>query len=147
MKKLLRFFFSRDFMMFFAVSGTGLCIDLGIFSILQKLGVEVFFTNFISSFCAVTFVYFFSTKHVFSGAGFSLRKTFLFFSYYLISISFFSAVIKTLVLWLSIEPLLAKLLVIFPSLLTNYFFASRIIRKKANASSEAMAAISLSQER
>lgn len=128
--KLAKIIFYRNFILFFLVSGTGLGIDLLVFFLLSKTPLDIFFVNVISSFCAVGFVYFCSTKHIFENAALSAKNFTVFILYYAASIFFFSLAIKLMVLLFAGTPILAKIAVVPFSFLANYFFASRIISKR-----------------
>ncbi len=112
---------------YFAVSGTGFSIDLVLFFFLTSANVHVFNSNMISSFVAVSFMYMLSVRYTFTHARYSFKRFVLFICYYGLSIIVFSTLITWLVLHLLIAPMLAKVLVVPLSFLTNYVFASRII--------------------
>ena len=56
----------KQFMGFLLISGTGWLMDVGVYSIFTMLlGINIFFSNTISSILAITFVFCISTKKIF----------------------------------------------------------------------------------
>ena len=104
-------------------------IDLILFATLTSIiGFPVYISNVVSSGTAITFVYLTSGKFVFKDSTFSVGRYIMFFSYFAVSINFFSYVINALVNELSLIPLIAKIATLPISFLINYFFASKILR-------------------
>ena len=118
---------SLQFIKFTICSGTGLLLDFSTFYFLTLLEINVFLSNAISSFIAITFVYITTTKFVYLNANYSLDKFVRFVSFYCISILVFSSIIWSIVFLFDIAPLLAKIFVVPFSLIANYFFSTKII--------------------
>lgn len=66
MEKIQRMKLIKEFIYFLIVSGTGWLIDFGLFYILSSfLGLNVLFSNLISTIPAFTFVFLISTRKIF----------------------------------------------------------------------------------
>ena len=111
---------------FYTVLG-GVSIDLVLFYLLSSQGVPAFWSNFISSGLAITFVYFTSVRFVFKNKDYAVSRYTLFASYYAASISFFSYLISVLTNDFSFLPLIAKITTLPFSFIINYYFASKIV--------------------
>ena len=108
----------NKFLRFLVISGGGWLLDFGIYSLLtMAAGLPVWLSNVISSFCAITFVFFTATRHAFvlHEGGLSLRKKYM--AYLLYQLALVSAVsflaqwlawelFPDLALWLSGNPVL-----------------------------------------
>lgn len=119
-----------NFVKFGFISIGGLTIDLTLFYLLTSFNTNIFYSNFISSFCGVLFVYAISIKVMFY-EKFRLNKFFHTLIYYTCSIAFFSVIIHLLVQYLGILKLSAKIIVIPFSFIVNYFSCSKILKTKA----------------
>ena len=120
---------SLSIVRWFYTANLSVTIDLILFTTLTSVvGFPVYISNLISSGTAITFVYPTSGKFVFKDSTFSVGRYIMFFSYFAVSINFFSYVINALVNELSLIPLIAKIATLPISFLINYFFASKILR-------------------
>ena len=91
----------KKFLRFLVISGGGWLLDFGIYSLLTMvLGLPVWISNFISSFCAITFVFFTATRHAFvlHKGGLSLKQKYL--AYLIYQLALVSAV-SFLAQWLA----------------------------------------------
>jgi hypothetical protein len=118
-----------QFIKFTICSGTGLFLDISTFYFLTLLKMHVFFSNAISSFIAITFVYITTTKFVYLTANYSLDKFVRFVSFYCISILVFSSIVWGITFTFIFTPLQSKVMVIPFSLIINYFFSTKIINQ------------------
>lgn len=127
MKRLVKKAYQYNIIRFGIFSGTGLLIDTSIFYFLTRSLLSTFTANCISSFVAVTFVYFTSVRLVFKNKKYCHRKYTYFVLYYFASIIVFSTIINLINIYYIPEPVYAKLVTIPVSFLVNYFFSSKII--------------------
>jgi len=86
----------KEFLYFILVSGTGWLIDFGIFYLLSTfLGLNVLYSNLISTIPAFSFVFFISTRKIFKNniKRLTLKQKYIFYFIYQIllvtSVSFF----------------------------------------------------------
>ena len=111
----------------FYITGTGVILDLITFQVLTFLDFRVFMSNVVSSFFAISFVYFSSVRFVFIDKKYGMVRYQLFVCYYAIYIAVFSFVISTIVSQFGLYPLVAKIITLPVSFFVNYFFASKIV--------------------
>lgn len=109
-------------------SGGGLSIDFVSYYFLTQ-HFHVLPSNIASSFLSVTFIYFTTSKLVHYSA-YSFASYLKFMLYYTTSIIVFSCIISVVHAYLIPVPVLAKLATVPFSLLTNYFFSSKIVAQK-----------------
>jgi len=119
-KKIIKFTF---------FSGVGLIIDLLIFYLLTELSFYIFWSNIISGFSAIFFVYLTLTKYVHYQKQYDIKNFLIFICYYILSICFFSFIILFISINLETSSLISKLIVVPLSLIINYFFTSKIMVK------------------
>jgi putative flippase GtrA len=93
----------KKFLRFLVISGGGWLLDFGIYSLLTMvLELPVWLSNFISSFAAISFVFFTATRHAFvlHKGGLSLRQKYL--AYLMYQLVLVSAV-SFLAQWLALD--------------------------------------------
>lgn len=117
-----------EFWRFFAISLSGLFIDLSVFWLLSEFFFIPGVSNSVSSFISISFVYFFSSKYAFDTVP-SWGKFIVFVIWYLLVILFFSSVIEIVSSHTDIFPLIIKIGTIPVSFLLNYVF-NKILFKK-----------------
>lgn len=74
-----------QFLKFLFVSGTGWIIDFGLYSMLTGIfGLQILYSNILSSIPAITFVFIISTKKIFveNKDGFSIKQKYLIYFVY-----------------------------------------------------------------
>ena len=127
---------------FFGFSGIGWLIDMTIFIILTSLSVSEVIANLFSSFVAVTFVYFASTKKLFTNSNkkFNLKQKYIvYFVYQFFMISISSIVIgalsnlitniTTIAFLLSYKKIISKIIVTPFTMVINFIFMRFLIEK------------------
>jgi len=127
---------------FFGISGIGWIIDMTIYTLLSTTNIPIILINVISSFCAVTFIFIFSTKKIFkeNKTKFSKKQKYIIYLIYqIIIVSSCSFLIdKTNDILLSINiniitnysKILAKIIITPISMILNYLFMRFLIEKK-----------------
>ena len=109
---------------FAAVSGTGLALDFCLFVALLSLRVPVFTANAMSSFSAVTFVYFASVRRVFHyGGEFHVAMFAAYAAYQVCGIAAGSWAVQSLILF-GLRGAVAKLAIVPVTFTANYLFMS-----------------------
>ena len=104
------------------ISLKGLLLDVLFYSVcIYVFSLSIFIANIMSSFVAISFVYFQSTKNIFDKES-SINSFFIYLSYQIISINFYSYVISFMDETYIFNPLLSKILTIPFSFITNYLF-------------------------
>lgn len=129
----------KQFIQFSLVSGIGWLLDLCIFLSLVHLGSFIpFFSNIMSSFIAITYVYFISIRKIFvSQTNDKLIGFFVYIAYQILSILAFSLLIQfidnqllNLPFRLIVPTELTSKLIVTPfTLLTNYFFMKILLER------------------
>ncbi len=131
----------KQFMGFLLISGTGWLMDVGVYSIFTMLlGINIFFSNTISSILAITFVFCISTKKIFvsNNNKISLKmKYVIYFIYQLILIVLISLIMQKInfliVNHYKIEVSYLKLIikiVVTPITMILNFFVLKILSEK-----------------
>jgi putative flippase GtrA len=116
---------------FALVSGVGLMLDVGIFLALTELGWRAGFANLLSAFCAVTFVYFVSTRRIFSYQGRFLFALFaVYLAYQAAAVALASWAVDSLVL-AGLVPIVAKGVILPATFTANYLFMHWLTRSGA----------------
>lgn len=118
------------------IAGSGLILDVAIYHILThyfwtKIGLiwgYAAISNIISAFTAVTFVYFTSSRYLFSKYVFSIKKYCIWLIYQALSIALASYCIELLVRHLTIDETICKLITVPFTFITNYIFIAFLIR-------------------
>ena len=107
---------------YYLISLKGLLLDVLFYSVcIYVFSLSIFIANIMSSFIAISFVYFQSTKNIFDKES-SINSFFLYLSYQIISINVYSYVISFIDETHIFNPLLSKILTIPFSFITNYLF-------------------------
>ncbi len=107
---------------FAAVSGVGLALDVVIFLLLTEVGWRAGFANATSAFAAVSFVYFTSTRHVFSYQGRFLLPLFgAYLLYQVVAVFLASWAVDSLV-GFGMSPLISKAVILPVTFTCNYTF-------------------------
>jgi putative flippase GtrA len=115
---------AKKLLQFGAVSGTGLAIDFCLFVTLLSLRVPAFAANAMSSFAAVTFVYFASVRRVFHyGGQFHAAMFASYAAYQVCGIGAGSWAVQSLIL-LGLPGAVAKLAIVPVTFTANYLFMS-----------------------
>ncbi len=139
MKK--EFIRKNNFLGFAFISGAGWILDIVIFSLLLKNSLlDISFSNKVSSFIALTFVWFVSTRRIFNVKGRILSRFLLFYWFYQCCsiyfysniISYFSLIIQKFQfneIILLTPPILSKLILTPFNLITNFYFSKFLTSK------------------
>ena len=127
---------------FFGISGIGWIIDFSIFVLLTKLHISEVFSNICSSFVAITFVYFVSTKKLFENKSknLTIRKKFvMYIVYQIIVVSLFSALIGLLTIFIEnnieinfiliYKQIIAKIIVTPFTMILNFCFMKFLLER------------------
>lgn len=117
---------NKRMMKFGIFSGMGLLIDLLTFYLLTESGFYIFWSNMMSSFLAITFVYCTSIRFTFENSSHSWKKFFVFVLYYTISIIVFSFFIFKIANIFNLPAIVSKAIIVPFSFLTNYYFSTKI---------------------
>ena len=121
--------FFHKIMSFFIGSLLGVSVDLLIFQGLIYCGVSPFYSNLLSSGAAIVTTYFLVTQRTFQRNP-STTLFMIFFTYYTVSIMFFSFLIHQTVSFTHWPPLLCKTLSLPFSFTTNFLVSSFVLGKK-----------------
>ncbi|MCT7593193.1 GtrA family protein [Aliarcobacter butzleri] len=117
-----------NFFKYFYVSLIGLSLDVVIYyTLLHIFGMEVFFANLISSFCAISFVYIMSTKEIFDKQG-SILSYAIYIIYHIISINIYSYLVSYIHYQYGFNPLISKAVTVPLSFITNFIFISVLVK-------------------
>jgi putative flippase GtrA len=123
----------RDLLSFAVISGSGLALDIAIYSALVYAAqVAPGCANAVSAFCAVTYVFLVFGRTRFAHAGFAWWRYLAWLAYQAASILAFSLLINLMVTH-GIGALLAKGLTVPASFLTNYVFLNLLMRLGGSA--------------
>lgn len=115
---------------FGAISGIGLALDFGIFTLLVYAGLPSGWANAISATCAVTFVYFASVSRVFSYHGRFLLPLFMaYLGYQVVAVAAASFAVGYLAQVMP-SPLLAKLAILPVTFSANFLFMYALTRRR-----------------
>lgn len=118
-----------NFFKYFYVSLIGLSLDVVIYyTLVHIFGIEVFFANLISSFCAISFVYIMSTKRIFNKQS-SVSSYTIYIIYHVISINIYSYLVSYIHCQYEFSPLISKSLTIPISFVTNFLFMILLIKQ------------------
>lgn len=119
----------RELLTFILISGLGWMLDLGVFiSFVKLFNFSTFFSNFISSYIGVTFVWFISIRSIFHGLrADKINFLTLYWVYQFVSIIAYSSILyKGLLIIKSFgfidADIYIKILITPINLLTNYLF-------------------------
>ncbi|MGE0830306.1 MAG: hypothetical protein AB7O04_13275 [Hyphomonadaceae bacterium] len=115
---------------FAALSGTGLAIDVGVFSGLVALGLRAGFANIVSAGLAVTFVYFSAAKGIFRYQGHFLVSLFALYACYQVAAVLAASFAVDRLVVLGIAPILAKFLILPVTFSANYLFMSFLLKQR-----------------
>ena len=113
---------------FALVSGTGLCIDYAIYTVLCEAGVPPGVSNFISAGIAVTFVYLVSGRTIFRASGRDLHRLFVaYVAFQAVAVPLASVAVHAATDLLDDRYLLGKTVVLPFTFAANYLFTSRLL--------------------
>ena len=113
----------QQFIKFIGISGIGWILDFLVFTLLKFISNNLFFNNCCSSFVGVTFVFCFSSRHVFTDQG--NCPLFLKYAMYVLHqcvLVYFVSIILVVV-----EPKIANLLLQISDIPVSYLFAKVFI--------------------
>ena len=115
---------------FALVSGMGLALDLALFLLLVRSGVDPFAANVVSSGTGLTFVYWTSVRRIFRYHGRFIVPLFAaYLTYHVCGTLVVSEVVSALI-HAGVPPLVAKVCVLPATFSANYFFMSWMTRKR-----------------
>lgn len=115
---------------FAVLSGFGLMIDLGVFSVLVHYGLRPGYANLVSATLAVTFVYFSSAKSIFRYHGQFLLPLFvLYAAYQVLAVLAASFAVDRLAL-AGYRPIISKCMILPVTFTTNYLFMNFFLKAK-----------------
>lgn len=112
---------------YFAASLCGVFVDFSILMILNAFKFPVFLANMISSFIGILTTYVVS-NFIMKDTKKTKSNFTIFVLYYSLSILIFSFIIHFVANFFLIDLRLAKIILLGFSFLTNYFFASKILK-------------------
>lgn len=129
-----------QFIKFLFVSGTGWIIDFGLYSILTGIfGLQILYSNVLSSIPAITFVFIVSTKKIFveNKNGFSIKQKYLIYFVYqmilILSVSLLGQFLYTIAIKNKINFSLLKIIIkimITPVTMVLNFFVIKYLAER-----------------
>ena len=129
-----------QFIKFLFVSGTGWIIDFGLYSILTGIfGLQILYSNVLSSIPAITFVFIVSTKKIFveNKNGFSIKQKYLVYFVYqmilILSVSLLGQFLYTIAIKNKINFSLLKIIIkimITPVTMVLNFFVIKYLAER-----------------
>jgi len=113
---------------FAGVSGAGLCLDYGIYTLLCGQGVDAGWANLVSAAAGVTFVFLVSVRHVFESGDHFLGRLFVVYAaYQVVAVGVASYGVDAMTALLDGRYLLGKTAVVPFSFVANYVFMSWLL--------------------
>ena len=125
----------KQLIKFIGISGIGWILDFITYTILAIITKNIFISNVIGAFAGITFVFYFSTKHIFENTNsISIKKKyFLYIIYQILLLYFISKLLVNIENLLSIyvvkqfSIILSKLIITPITMLLNFIVLKRII--------------------
>ena len=129
-----------QFIKFLFVSGTGWIIDFGLYSIFTGiLGLQILYSNILSSIPAITFVFIVSTKKIFkeNKNGFSTKKKYLIYFIYQMILVFLISLLGQFLYEIAIRneinfnslKIIIKIMVTPITMILNFFVIKHLAEK------------------
>jgi len=112
------------------VSGIGLALDLALFLLLVRAGVDPFPANIVSSGTALTFVYCVSVRRIFRYDGRFIVPLFAAYLLYHVCGTLAVSEVVSLIVHAGLAPMLAKVGILPVTFSANYLFMSWLTRER-----------------